>query len=142
MQRMTAQDAFQTEPAPLERAVAVDGFERVLRARRREPTLREHQRRERHLVCANHAHDGPSRPTSHAHVTRLTTLLSSARSIAKEAAYAMRFARTTRSIAGRDASASRLRISRTRRRKRLRATALNWKRGTMTPRSEEHTSEL
>src|SRR5437773_5600032 len=130
---MTAEDALQAEPAPLERSVAADGFERVLRARRRETTLREHQMRERHLVCANHAHDALPISTSHAHVTRLTTLLSSARSAAKEAAYAMRFARTTRSIAGSDASASRLRISRTRRRKRLRATSLNWKRGTMTP---------
>src|SRR5436189_5524039 len=83
MQRMAAQDAFQTEPAPLERAVAVDGVERVLRARRREPTLREHQMRERHLVCANQRHHGASRPTPHAHMTRLTTALSSARSTDK-----------------------------------------------------------
>src|SRR5437016_3910690 len=97
---MTAEDALQAEPAPLERSVALDGFERVLRARRRETTLREHQLRECHLVCANHAHDGPSRPTSHAHVTRLTTLLSSARSTAKEAAYAMRVARPATSRCG------------------------------------------
>src|SRR5207244_12525213 len=106
---MTAEDALQAEPAPLERSVAADGFERVLRARRRETTLREHQMRERHLVCANHAHDRPSRPPSHAHVTRLTTPLSSARSTAKEAAYAMRFARTPSSIAGRAAGTPRRR---------------------------------
>src|SRR5204863_5424487 len=79
VQRMTAQDALQAEPAPLERAVALDGIERVLRARRHETTLREHQMRERHLVCANHAHGGPSRPTAHAHVSRLSTLLFSSR---------------------------------------------------------------
>src|SRR3989442_12399281 len=127
---MTPQDALQAEPAPLERSVTLDGFERVLRARRRETTLREHQMRERHLVCANHAHDGPSRPTSHDHVTRLTTLLSSPRTTAKEAPYAMRFARTPRSLAGRDARRSRLRISRTPRRKRSRPTALT---GTRAP---------
>src|SRR5207237_1264821 len=93
---MTAQDALQAEPAPLERSVTLDGFERVLRARRRETTLREHQMRERHLVCANHAHDGPSRPTSHAHVTRLTTPLSSARSIAKGDAPRPRVAQSIR----------------------------------------------
>src|SRR5437870_11040397 len=81
---------------------------------------------------------------------RLTTSVNSARRTANEAAYATRFARTTRSTGGSDASVWRLRISLTRRRKRLRATAVNWKRGTTIPvrgwpadgRSEEHTSEL
>src|SRR5437588_6290517 len=104
---MAAQDAFQAEPAPLGRTVALDGFKRVPRARRRETTLREHQMRERHLVCTNQRHDGAPRPTPHAHVMRLTTPVNSARRSAKEAAYAIRFARTTRSTAGRDASASR-----------------------------------
>src|SRR2546430_8593688 len=69
MQRMTAQDAFQTEPAPLERAVAVDGVERVLRARRREPTLREHQMRERHLVCANQDRKSTRLNSSHSQIS-------------------------------------------------------------------------
>src|SRR5205814_10694094 len=106
---MTAQDALQAEPAPLERAVALDGFKRVLRARRRETTLREDQMRERHLVRTNKRHDGPSRPAPHAHVTRLTMPVNSARRSAKEAVQAVRFARTRRTTAGRDARAWRLR---------------------------------
>src|SRR2546422_5102160 len=123
MQRVTAEDAFHAEPASLERAVALDRLQRVTRAGRRVPTLRDHQMRQRHLVAANQCHDGESRPASDAHVMRLTTPPNSARSTANGAAYATRFTRTTRSTAGSDASAWRLRISLTRRRTRLRATA-------------------
>src|SRR2546428_7025914 len=125
MQRLTAGDGFHAEQGPFERAVALDGLERVTRARRREPTLRDHQMRQRHLVAANQCHDGESRPAPDAHVMRLTTPLNSARSTANGAAYAPRVARTTRSTAGSDASAWRPRISLTRRRTRLRATAVN-----------------
>jgi len=57
------------------------------------------------------------------HVTVSNTPVNSARRTAKEAAYADRFARITRSTAGRFRSRSRRRISRSRRRRRLRATA-------------------
>src|SRR5207245_10146374 len=108
MQRVTAEDAFHAEPGSFERAVALDGLERVTRARRREPTLRDHQMRQRHLVAANQCHDGESRPAPDAHVVRLTTPLNSARSTANGAAQATPVARTTRSTGASEARALRL----------------------------------
>src|SRR5256885_4469227 len=55
-----------------------------------------------------------------------TCALPISRRSAKEAAYAERFARMTRSIGGKCCSTSRRRISRKRRRRRLRATAFDW----------------
>src|SRR6184192_1396798 len=43
VQRVAAEDAFQTEPGSPERAVAFHRLQRVPRARRCEPTLREHE---------------------------------------------------------------------------------------------------
>ena len=130
---VAAGHTLHAEPAPLHRPVACDCFEGVVRAGGSEATLGEHQMRERHLVAADECHHSEPRPATHAHVTWLTPPVNSARSPAKEAAYAERFARTTRSIAGTRASSSRLSNSLRRRRRRLRATAVNWKRGTMMP---------
>src|SRR5437762_11986006 len=115
---MTAPDELQAEPAPLERGVALDGFKRVLRARRRETTLREDQMRECHLVRTNQRHDGPSRPPPPAHVTRLTMPVNPSLTSPQQAVTAVPFARPTRSTAGRYASAWRQRIPRTRGRHR------------------------
>src|SRR5207248_7354955 len=73
-------------------------------ARRHEATLREHQMRQRQLVDANERHDGAPRPAPEIHVRRVTLAATSARSRANGAAYAARFARTTRSTAGSEAT--------------------------------------
>src|SRR5260370_5301177 len=52
VQRVAAQDPFDAEPHPSERAVALHRFEVVARARRPEAALRDHQMRQRQLVHA------------------------------------------------------------------------------------------
>src|SRR5437773_10778182 len=125
VQRVAAQDASDAEPNASHRAVALHRFVGVARARRHEATLREHQVRQRHLVDANQRHDGTPRPVPEIHVMRVTLVVNSVRSCANGAAYAVRFARTPRSTMGSEATGWRLRISFKRRRKRLRATAVN-----------------
>src|SRR5712692_11323098 len=104
VQRVAAQDPLGAEPHPSERAVALHRFEGVARARRHEATLREHQMRERQLVHANERHDGTSRPVPEIQVMRVTLAVNSERSCANGAAYAVRFARTTRSTTGSEAT--------------------------------------
>src|SRR5438128_2276053 len=133
MERVAAEDPPYAQPASLERAVTLDRLICVVRARRRKATLREHQMRQRELVTADDGHGHPTRPTGRAHVIRVTEPVNSARRTAKGAAYAARFARTMTSTAGSCDNTPRRRISRRRRRKRLRATAVDWKRGTMIP---------
>src|SRR5438876_6496173 len=81
-----------------------DLFVGVARARRHEATLREHQVRQRQLVHANQRPDGTPRPVPEIHVMRVTLVVNSVRSCANGAAYAVRFARTTRSTMGSEAT--------------------------------------
>src|SRR2546426_823709 len=104
VQRVAAQDASDTEPNASHRAVALPRFVGVARARRHEATLREHQVRQRPLVDANQRHDGTPRPVPEIHVMRVTLVVNSVRSCANGAAYAVRFARTTRSTMGSEAT--------------------------------------
>src|SRR3989454_9466042 len=104
VQRVAAQDPFDAEPHTSDCAVALHRFEGVARARRHEATLREYQMRQRQLVETNERHDGAPRPAPDVHVMRVTLAATSARSCANGAAYAARFARTTRSTAGSEAT--------------------------------------
>src|SRR5437762_6458801 len=104
VQRVAAQDASDAEPNASHGAVALHRFVGVARARRHEATLREHQVRQRHLVDANQRHDGTPRPVPEIHVMRVTLVANSVRSCANGAAYAARFARTTRSTMGSEAT--------------------------------------
>src|ERR1041385_278792 len=130
MQRVAPQDAPHAEPHAPRHAIALHCFVRVARARGFEAALREHQVRQRQLVEANQRQHRASRPAPDGHVIRVTLAVNSARNSENGAAYAARFARTTRSIGGSAAREWRLRISFKRRRNRLRATAVHWKRGT------------
>src|SRR5437016_5873375 len=123
VERMTLEDASDSKPAAFQRSIALDCFVRVARARRLEPALREHQMRQRELVSTDQCHYGPSGKSLQRHVSVSTAPVNSARSTANEAVYAERFARITRSTAGRLRSTSRRKISRSWRRNRLRATA-------------------
>src|SRR6266568_7236764 len=125
VKRVTPENAPHAEPTPLQGAVALDGDERITRARRLEAALREYQMRQRELVAADERHHDTTRHVTECHVSVLTTSVNSARRAANGAAYDTRFARMTKSIDGSwgRGSTSRLRISLSRRRKRLRATA-------------------
>src|SRR2546421_11181212 len=131
---MALQNASHAEPGTFQGAVALDRFVRIARAGRFEATLREHEVRQRQLIRADQRHHRESRQSlQQRHVSVSITPVNSARRSAKEAAYAERFARMTRSIGGKCCSTSRRRISRKRRRRRLRATAFDWYSGTMIP---------
>ena len=104
MQRVTTQDPLDTEPRAAHGSVAFHGFEGVARAGRHEAALREHQVRQRHLVDANERHHGTPRPVPEIHAMRVTLAVNSVRSCANGAAYAVRFARTTRSTTGSEAT--------------------------------------
>src|SRR6266566_5933424 len=101
---MAAQDPSDAEPRTSDRAVAFHRFEGIARARRHEATLGEDQMRQRQLVDANQRHDGAPRPALEIHVIRVTLVVNSVRSCANGAAYAVRFARTTRSTTGSEAT--------------------------------------
>ena len=85
VQRVATEDALDAEPASLQRAVALDRLQGVVRARRREATL-EHPMRDGHLVSTYREHHCEPRPATGAHVIRLTTAVNSARRTANEAA--------------------------------------------------------
>src|ERR1700752_354454 len=123
VKRMTLGNPLDPKPRAFQRAIALDRFVGVARARRFEPALREDEMRQRQLVPANESHYENARDSLQRHVSVSTAPVNSARRAANEAVYADRFARITRSIAGRVRSTSRRRISRSRRRRRLRATA-------------------
>jgi len=123
MKRMTTKYATRTQPAAFQRTVALHCFVRVARTRWLEATLRKHQMRQRELIPTDECHHRHTWQSSQRHVSVSSTPVNSARRTANGAAYAERFARITRSTAGRFRSKSRRRISRSRRRKRLRATA-------------------
>src|SRR5205809_7654273 len=95
MQRVATEDALDAEPTSLQRAVALDRLKGVVRARRREATLRDHQMRDAHLVSTDHRHHREPRPATDAHVIRLTTSVNSARRTANGTVYAAGLARTT-----------------------------------------------
>src|SRR5947207_7009369 len=122
---MATGHAFHAEPRPLQRPVARDRFEGVVRAAGSEPALGEHEVRERQLVAPDQTHHDNPGPATHVHVTCLTTSVSSARRTANGASYAERLERTTRSTRRRTPTASRRNTSRSRRRTPLRATPLN-----------------
>ena len=120
---MTFGNPLDPKPRAFQRAIALDRFVGVARAGRFEATLREDQMRQRQLVPANECHYENARDSLQRHVSVSIAPVNSARKTANEAVYADRFARITRSIAGSVRSTSRRRISRNRRRRRLRATA-------------------
>src|SRR5438094_8625321 len=93
MQRVATEDALDAEPTSLYRAVALDRLKGVVRARRREATLRDHQMRDAHLVSTDHRHHRAPRPATEFHVIRLTTPVNSARGRANGTVWAVGLAR-------------------------------------------------
>src|SRR6266513_627920 len=123
MEWMAFENALDPQPGASDRAVALDRLIGVTRARGDEPALCEDEMRQRELVATDELHYDKTRQSLQCHVSVSTAPVNSARSAANEAVYADRFARITRSTAGSARSTSRRRISRSRRRSRLRATA-------------------
>src|SRR5882672_3665040 len=118
MERVTARDAFDREPRPSPDAVGFNGIHRVMRARRIETAARPEQRADGELVPA----DQSFQDEAHVLATRCQRVARLARSVAAGASRAGIFAATTMSTAGRPCCASR-KVSRIRRRRRLRGTA-------------------
>ena len=85
MERMTLEDASDAKPCASQRAMALDRFVGVARARRLEPAVCEHEVRQRELVATDECHYGPARQSLQRHVSVSTASVNSARSTANEA---------------------------------------------------------
>src|SRR5688572_25193768 len=114
---VAAADAFDCEPGAADRAVRVDRFDRVVRARRIETTARPEQWADGELVPA----DQDFEDVAHVLATRCQRVARLARKAVAEASRAGFFAATTMSTAG-SSSCARRKDSRIRRRIRFRAT--------------------
>lgn len=136
---MTPGQASHSQPSAADHAMAGYRLQRVLRARGVKPATRRQERRNEQLVGANQQRDRSTRksedPSSRYNdgITASRHASSSPRNSAKVASYALGRARTTRSQAGCRPCTSRRHTSRNRRRTRLRATADDWNRGTISP---------
>src|SRR6187399_2559184 len=115
MPGVTTGNALHREPGAVQGAVGLDGFDRVLRARRIEAAARPQKRADGELVPA----DQIFQDVAHVVATRCQRVARLARSVGAGASRAGNFAATTMSTPGRSFCARR-NDSRTSRRTRLR----------------------
>jgi hypothetical protein len=139
MKRMTSGQASQSQPSTANNSVARHCFQRILGTGRMKPAARWQKGRDEELIsadqqrrCSTGKGDDPPDHYSEGMIASRHAN-NSPRNCAKVAWYALGRARTTRSHAGCMPRTSRRHTSRSRRRTRLRATAEDWNRGTISP---------
>lgn len=135
VQRVAPGDPASAEPATAYDPVALYCFEGVLRTGRVEPAAGGDPGRDEPLVAPNQEGEClPGPPGDRGHAAKPSRHPSnSARRVANGTRYASRRARTIRSTGGIPGCMSRRQISLIRLRKRLRATAVDWNFGTISP---------